>query len=107
MDVVSRANEAALDVALMLEDAVSDNLKTIQALTGENLRRLLLRKGMQLYDYKTKRFDMPYHIHKVIVQVKACGVRVLCVARQDGGLRAEPLFGQLKIIIMNPNNKDK
>jgi len=29
-------------------------------LAGENLRRLLMRKGVQLYDKRAKRFDMPY-----------------------------------------------
>ena len=33
---------------------------TIEALAGENLRRLLLRKGISLYDGHTKRFDMPF-----------------------------------------------
>ncbi|CAB9504234.1 2Fe-2S iron-sulfur cluster binding domain [Seminavis robusta] len=32
----------------------------IDALAGENLRRLLMRKGIKLYDRKTKRFDMPF-----------------------------------------------
>lgn len=32
----------------------------IEARAGENLRRLLLRKSIQLYDRRTKRFDMPY-----------------------------------------------
>lgn len=33
---------------------------SVDALAGENLRRLLLRSGLKLYDYKTKRFDQPY-----------------------------------------------
>mmetsp|Transcript_16629 Transcript_16629/g.31623 ORF Transcript_16629/g.31623 Transcript_16629/m.31623 type:complete len:345 (-) Transcript_16629:122-1156(-) len=36
------------------------NVTTIEALAGENLRRLLLRKDIRLYNRKTKRFDMPY-----------------------------------------------
>lgn len=36
------------------------NVKIVQALAGENLRRLLQRKSIQLYNRKTKRFDMPY-----------------------------------------------
>jgi ferredoxin len=36
------------------------NVKIVQALAGENLRRLLQRKSIQLYDRNTKRFDMPY-----------------------------------------------
>jgi ferredoxin len=41
-------------------DDGSGSIKVIDALAGENLRRLLLRQGVQLYDRKTKRFDMPY-----------------------------------------------
>lgn len=33
---------------------------TIDALAGENLRRLLLRKSVKIYNRDTKRFDMPY-----------------------------------------------
>jgi len=32
----------------------------VEALAGENLRKLLLRSGLTLYDPKTKRFDQPY-----------------------------------------------
>jgi ferredoxin len=32
----------------------------IDALAGENLRRLLLRKSVKIYNQNTKRFDMPY-----------------------------------------------
>jgi ferredoxin len=41
-------------------DDGSGTIKVIDALAGENLRRLLLRQGVQLYDRKTKRFDMPF-----------------------------------------------
>ncbi len=34
--------------------------QTIEGLAGENLRQLLIRKGVKVYDRKTKRFDMPY-----------------------------------------------
>ena len=37
-----------------------EKVTTIQALAGENLRRLLLRKDIRLYNRKTKRFDMPF-----------------------------------------------
>ena len=33
---------------------------TIDALAGENLRRLLQRRGVNIYNKDTKRFDMPY-----------------------------------------------
>jgi ferredoxin len=35
-------------------------IHTLQTLAGENLRTLLLRKQVQLYDPKTKRFDQPF-----------------------------------------------
>lgn len=41
-------------------DDGSGKMKTIEALAGENLRSLLMRKDIRLYDSKTKRFDMPY-----------------------------------------------
>jgi len=34
--------------------------QTIDGLAGENLRELLIRKGVKVYDRKTKRFDTPY-----------------------------------------------
>jgi ferredoxin len=37
-----------------------DGPQKIHALAGENLRQLLLRRGIKLYDSKTKRFDMPH-----------------------------------------------
>lgn len=45
-----------------------NNMTTVQALAGENLRRLLLRKDIRLYNRKTKRFDMPY----------ATGTKITC-----------------------------
>ena len=53
--LVKRA-KATVDV----QDEKGDFVGTIDALAGENLRRLLLRKGIKLYDERTKRFDMPY-----------------------------------------------
>lgn len=41
-------------------DDGSGQIQVIDALAGENLRRLLLRKGIKLYDHHTKRFDMPF-----------------------------------------------
>lgn len=43
----------------VVDDATSPT-QTIEALAGENLRRLLMRKGVKLYNSKTKRFDMPF-----------------------------------------------
>jgi ferredoxin len=43
-------------------DSSSENqpVATIDALAGENLRTMLLRNNIKLYDKMTKRFDMPY-----------------------------------------------
>lgn len=75
VEVITAAKEAAVDGKITLElnrlverakikvevlDAMGHITKTIDALAGENLRRLLLRQGIKLYDNKTKRFDMPY-----------------------------------------------
>jgi len=38
----------------------SSSIRSIDALAGENLRRLLQRKGIKIYNPKSKRFDMPY-----------------------------------------------
>ena len=48
---------AAVTVELVEADG---RVRTLEALAGENLRRLLQRKGIQIYNRKTKRFDMPY-----------------------------------------------
>jgi ferredoxin len=76
VDVIDQAKEIALKsgenrIALELnrmvkrahlnveiDDGVSST--TVEALAGENLRRLLMRRGIQVYDRKTKRFDMPF-----------------------------------------------
>lgn len=52
------------EIVVQVEDASQVETKTqeIRALAGENLRRMLLRKGIKLYDSKTKRFDMPYAV---------------------------------------------
>ena len=63
-------------------DDGSGKIKVVDALAGENLRRLLLRKGIKLYDPQTKRFDMPY-------STGDCAGDGLCgtclVAVQEGG----------------------
>ena len=41
-------------------DDGTGEIQIVKALAGENLRRLLLRRGIPLYDRQTKRFDMPY-----------------------------------------------
>jgi len=41
-------------------DDGAGHIEAVDALAGENFRRLLLRKGISPYDRKTKRFDMPY-----------------------------------------------
>jgi ferredoxin len=74
IEAIGRAKEAATDGILMLEInrlvkraeivvEVQDsegNIREISTLAGENLRRLLLRKGIKLYDTNTRRFDMPF-----------------------------------------------
>lgn len=47
-------------VSVEIDDEEGNRIQTIEALAGENLRRLLLRKGIKLYDQDTKRFDMPF-----------------------------------------------
>ncbi|KAL7577708.1 hypothetical protein ACA910_015216 [Epithemia clementina (nom. ined.)] len=47
-------------IVVQVQDEKGDFATTIEARAGENLRRLLLRKGVKLYDRRTKRFDMPY-----------------------------------------------
>ena len=51
--VVKRAK-----IVVQVDDGQSTT--TVEALAGENLRRLLMRKGIKLYDRATKRFDMPF-----------------------------------------------
>ena len=75
VEVIGRAKDASSDGTLMLEldrlveravvtveveDTSTGETQTIHARAGENLRRLLLRKGIKLYDHQTKRFDMPF-----------------------------------------------
>jgi len=45
-------------VTVEIDDGKS--ITTVEAMAGENLRRLIMRKGIKLYDEKTKRFDMPF-----------------------------------------------
>lgn len=47
------------EVQVVVEEP-GQSTRTIPALAGENLRRLLLRKGIQLYDPASTRFDMPF-----------------------------------------------
>ena len=35
-------------------------VQTVEGLAGENLRLLLMRQGIKVYDSRTKRFDLPY-----------------------------------------------
>jgi len=74
VEAIGRAKEAAEGGKLMLEvnrivkraevvvevDDGSGQVKEVPALAGENLRKLLQRKGFKLYDYDTRRFDMPF-----------------------------------------------
>lgn len=73
VEAIGRAKDASIDGTLTLEldrlvkrapviveveDGDTGEVQTIQALAGDNLRRLLLGHQIKLYDYKTKRFDM-------------------------------------------------
>jgi ferredoxin len=77
VDVIGQAKEIALGpnrdrrISLELNRLVKrakvvvevddgNSVTKIEALAGENLRRLLQRKGIQVYDRETKRFDMPF-----------------------------------------------
>jgi ferredoxin len=73
VEVIGEAKEATtngmitLEINRLVERAaitveVDDgtSVRKIEALAGENLRRLLLRKHTQLYDDRSKRFDMPF-----------------------------------------------
>lgn len=46
--------------SITVEVDTGDSKTVIDALAGENLRRLMMRKGINLYDRDTKRFDMPF-----------------------------------------------
>lgn len=74
IEAIGRAKEAASDGVLLLEinrlvkraeivvelQDSDGNIREVSTLAGENLRRLLLRKGIKLYDTDTRRFDMPF-----------------------------------------------
>jgi ferredoxin len=74
VEAINRAKDSSTDGTLTLEiDRLvernkiqvalvdpSGSVQTIDGLAGENLRRLLLRRGAKLYDSITKRFDMPF-----------------------------------------------
>lgn len=48
-------------IEVEVEDGeTGEHVRRIQALAGENLRTMLLRNGIKLYNFNTKRFDMPY-----------------------------------------------
>ena len=73
VDAISEAKKASKDgkITLQLNRLVKrarvvvevddgKNVHTLEALAGENLRSLLMRKHIKLYDPKTKRFDQPF-----------------------------------------------
>lgn len=47
-------------VRVEVDDGSGGEIKVIDALAGENLRRLLIRKSVLLYERDTKRYDMPF-----------------------------------------------
>lgn len=53
-------NRVVKRAKIVVEVDDGNQVTRIDALAGENLRRLLMRKGIQLYDKETKRFDMPF-----------------------------------------------
>ena len=73
VDAIAKAKEASNDGTITLQInrlverakvivEVDDGrqIHTLEALAGENLRSLLMRKHVKLYDSRTKRFDQPF-----------------------------------------------
>jgi ferredoxin len=74
VEVINEAKDASKDHRLLIEvnrlverakvqvevDLGDGDTKTINALAGENLRTILIRKQVKLYDPETKRFDQPF-----------------------------------------------
>jgi len=61
--IVVEANRVVKRAAVTVEYAVDGDptsAGTLSALAGDNLRKLLLREDVKLYDPKTKRYDQPY-----------------------------------------------
>ena len=46
-------------VQVQVVGSTGETVQTIDALAGENLRKMLLRRHTALYDPKTRRFDVP------------------------------------------------
>jgi ferredoxin len=57
IEVNRLVERAAIKVEI---DDGSGTTRTLSALAGENLRKLLLRNQISMYDRKTKRFDQPF-----------------------------------------------
>lgn len=110
VEVIGEAKEASQDgvitlelnrlvarakIVIQVEDGSGVTLKTIDALAGENLRHLLLRKGIKLYDPGTRRFDIPY-------ATGDCAGEGLCgtclVAVKEGVELLNPMSAQEKLI---------
>eukprot|EP00525_Craspedostauros_australis_P007948 CAMPEP_0198112204 /NCGR_PEP_ID=MMETSP1442-20131203/4087_1 /TAXON_ID= /ORGANISM="Craspedostauros australis, Strain CCMP3328" /LENGTH=319 /DNA_ID=CAMNT_0043768901 /DNA_START=248 /DNA_END=1207 /DNA_ORIENTATION=- len=73
--VVERAK-----ILVEIDDGLG-NIQRVDALAGEDLRRLLLRKSIRLYDDRTARFDMP-HVYGNCGGEGACGTCLVAV--QEG-----------------------
>jgi len=69
-------------VKVIVEDGSDEPVATIDGLAGDNLRLLLMHSGVQLYDKRTRRLDMPQ-------ATGDCGGEAVCgtclVAVQEGG----------------------
>ncbi|EEC46319.1 predicted protein [Phaeodactylum tricornutum CCAP 1055/1] len=75
VEAIGRAKESSTDGTITLElnrlikrlpvrveiDDGSGHVQVIEALAGENLRRMFMRKQLKLYDERTRRFDQPFN----------------------------------------------
>lgn len=95
--MVERAN-----VRVEVDDGSSDGIKVIDALAGENLRRLLMRKSIPLYDRDTKRYDMPYATGDCAGE-GLCGT---CLVKVNKGMEhlSEPDDHEKSIVKGRPTN---
>lgn len=68
---------------------------TVRALAGENLRRVLIRSGIELYDPRTKRFDQPY----ATGDCKGEGLCGTCLVAVDSGQESLSVMGAAEKVI--------
>jgi ferredoxin len=58
--ITLQLNRLVKRARIVVEVDDGKQVQTLEALAGENLRSLLMRKHVKLYDPKTKRFDQPF-----------------------------------------------